>query len=51
MNATPGKCTKRIKQGRYQLEMGCTAATAVALAAAYEKRTDNAAEIAQNTLF
>lgn len=33
------------------LDMGCTTATAKALAAAYEKRTDNAAEGEQNALF
>lgn len=32
-------------------EMGCSPATAEALAAAYEKRTDNAAENEQNALF
>lgn len=33
------------------LDMGCSPATAEVLAAAYEKRTDNAAEDEQNTLF
>jgi len=32
-------------------EMGCSQATAQTLAAAYEKRTDTAAQDAQNVLF
>lgn len=32
-------------------EMGCTSAAAQAFAAAYEQRTDDAAQLEQNTLF